>query len=132
MAAVRYFTNCLSTYPMHNTEKEKENDTIKQILHNDKYDRAILKKSAKQKMNKNKRRKKSQTRCVKFIYVAKRTKFIAKLFKNANLKISFKTKNTIGKLINNNKTINPNKFNKCGIYQLICQDCNRKIYGTDR
>jgi hypothetical protein len=86
-------------------------------------------KSAEQKMKKNKRRKRSQARCVKFIYVAKQTKFITKLFKNANLKISFKTINTIGKLIDNNKTINPNKFNKCGIYQLICQDCKRKYMG---
>jgi len=38
LAAVRHLTNCLSTYPMH--EKEKGNDTIKQILHN-KYDTAI-------------------------------------------------------------------------------------------
>jgi len=29
---------------MHNTEKEKDNDTIKQVLHNNKYDTAILNK----------------------------------------------------------------------------------------
>jgi len=34
----------LSTYPMFNTEKEKDNDTIKQVLHNNKYDTAILNK----------------------------------------------------------------------------------------
>jgi hypothetical protein len=43
-AAARYLTNRLSTYPMNNAEKEKENNTIKQILHNNKYDTAILNK----------------------------------------------------------------------------------------
>jgi hypothetical protein len=33
LAAVRYLTNQSSTYPMKNAEKEKENNTIKQILH---------------------------------------------------------------------------------------------------
>jgi len=32
-------------------------------------------------MKKNKRRKKSQTRCINFIYVTKQTKFITKLYK---------------------------------------------------
>jgi hypothetical protein len=44
LAAVRYLTNHLSTYPMHNTEKEKENYTMKQILQNNIYDTAILNK----------------------------------------------------------------------------------------
>jgi len=35
-------TNRLSKYAMNNTETGKENDTIKQILHNNKYDRAVL------------------------------------------------------------------------------------------
>jgi len=42
LAAVKYLTNQLSTYPMKNAVKEKENNTIKQILHNNKYDMAIL------------------------------------------------------------------------------------------
>jgi len=42
LAAVKYLTNRLSTYPMKNAVKEKENNTIKQILHNNKYDMAIL------------------------------------------------------------------------------------------
>jgi hypothetical protein len=28
-----------------------------------------------------------------------------------------------------NKNINQNKFNKCGVYQLTCHDCNRKYIG---
>jgi len=37
--------------------------------------------------------------------------------KALDLKISFKTDNTIGKLLAQNKNISRNKFNKCGINQ---------------
>jgi hypothetical protein len=47
--------------------------------------------------------------------------------------VSFKTKNTAGKLLTENKNSNPKKFNKCGLRQLTCHDCNRKYIGqTDR
>jgi hypothetical protein len=52
-----------------------------------------------------------------------------KIFKNTNFKISFRTNNTTGKLLNLNSGINTNKFNKCGIYQLTCPDCNMKYIG---
>jgi hypothetical protein len=45
------------------------------------------------------------------------------------LKVSFKTNNTIGKLLAQNENINQNKLNKCGVYQLTCHDCNRKYIG---
>ena len=40
------------------------------------------------------------------------------LFKNRSPKISFKTDNTIGKLLARYKSVKQNKFNKCGVYQL--------------
>jgi hypothetical protein len=42
MAAVRYLANLMLTYPMNDTNKKKEYNTIKQILHNNKYDAKIL------------------------------------------------------------------------------------------
>jgi hypothetical protein len=39
------------------------------------------------------------------------------LFKNSNLKVSFKTEKAIGKLLTRNQNINPKKFNKRGAYQ---------------
>jgi len=49
--------------------------------------------------------------------------------KNLILKVSFKTDSTMGKPLAHNKNTNFNKFNKCGVYQLTCQDCNRKHIG---
>jgi len=40
-----------------------------------------------------------------------------------------KTENIIGKLLTNNRNINPNKLNKSGIYQFTCQYCNGKYTG---
>jgi hypothetical protein len=42
LAAVRYLTNRLSTYPMNETHKRNENDTMKEICN--KYNKAILNK----------------------------------------------------------------------------------------
>lgn len=44
LAAVTYMTNRLSGCPTNNTEKGKEKDTIKQIIHTNNYDTATLNK----------------------------------------------------------------------------------------
>jgi len=52
---------------MNNTEKRKENDKIKQILHNNKYNTAILNIVSRTKNEQEYKKEKSQTRWVKFI-----------------------------------------------------------------
>jgi len=42
LAAVRYLVNRLATHPINETSKTLECNTIKQILHNNKYDVEIL------------------------------------------------------------------------------------------
>jgi hypothetical protein len=54
---------------------------------------------------------KTQTRLAKLTYVGRQTKFITKLFKNSNLKVSFKSENSAGKLLTQKKNINPNLTN---------------------
>jgi hypothetical protein len=48
---------------------------------------------------------KTQTKWAKFTYVARQTNFITKLFKNFNPKVSIKTKDTVGKLLTQNKIL---------------------------
>ena len=76
LAAVRYLTNQLSTCRMNSAEKEKENHTIKQILHNNKYDIAILNKVSWSKNEQSCKKERVQTIWVKFTYAGKQTKFI--------------------------------------------------------
>jgi hypothetical protein len=51
------------------------------------------------------------------------------LFRNLSLIVSFKTDNTIGKLLAQNRNINQNTYNKCGVPQLTCHDCSEKYIG---
>jgi hypothetical protein len=76
LAAISYLPNCLSTYPIF--IGKKENDTIKQILYNNKYGTAIL-----NKVNRTKDVQEHKEGKAKFTYVGRQTTFINKLFKNS-------------------------------------------------
>ena len=126
-AAIRYLTNITNTYNLSAVNKEKESNTIKHILYNNKRDISILNRFSK---TENKRK---QTKWVKFTYVGKETKFITKLFIDSSVKTAFTTQNTIGKLLSSKQNPNQNQFEKRGVYQLTCPDCNMKYVGqTDR
>jgi len=81
-------------------------------------------------IHKNKRKKKTQTKWAKLTDVGRQTKFFTELFENSSLKVSFKTVNSIGNLLAQNKYISQKKFINCGVHQLTCRDCNR-VYWTD-
>ena len=59
-------------------------------------------------------------------YTGKITQKTAKHLIKRNVKIAYRTNNTLGKLIKNNKT-KTKKENKCGVYKLSCGSCP-KIY----
>ena len=106
-------------------------------MFNNKYDIKILDKvtltndtKTQERIEEGKTKTKPKIEWATFTYIGRQTKFITKLFKNTNLKISFKTENAIAKLLTqNNKNTNFNKFHKSGIYQLKCQGCNKKYIG---
>ena len=50
------------------------------------------------------------------------------VFKDTNLKVLFKTKNTIGNLLKHN-SININSHKQSDIYQLICPNCGKRYVG---
>ena len=123
LAAIRCIANGMQTYNFYVIKKEKENNAIKRILCNNKYDISVLNKSTitenKVKLNTPK------TKWAKFTYVGKETKFITKLLKNIPLKIAFTTQNTIGKLLSKQQNHHQSKFDKCGVYKLTCPDCSK-------
>jgi len=57
----------------------------------------------------------------------KETRMITKLFKNTNVKVTYRTKNNLGKLLKPHNIPEPNKYEKHGVYQLECLTCN-KVY----
>ena len=114
-------------------------ETVRHIPHNNKYDPQLLDRTMSTVNTKLQRQDthttptKYKTKWTTFTYIGPQTKFITKIFKNTNINIAYKTKNTNEKLLNhhtkNQSTTTSPKFNKSGIYQLTCPDCNMKCIG---
>jgi hypothetical protein len=65
----------------------------------------------------------------KFTYVGKETRIITGHFKNTKINVSFTTINTIGKILASQHQCTANKYDKCGVYQLICPTCSMNYVG---
>jgi hypothetical protein len=70
-----------------------------------------------------------KTKWVKFTYVGRETRAITKIFKNANVKVTFSTNNTIGKLLTTRHEHNRSKYENNGIYHLTRPTCNQQYTG---
>jgi hypothetical protein len=119
-AAIRYLTNRMNTHNL--SAVKKKSNASKHILCHNKYDISILNRFFKSEN----KRKRNKTKWTKFTYVGKETKFITKLFNDSSVKIAFTTQNTTGKLLSSKQNPNQNQFEKIGVYQLTCPDCNMK------
>jgi hypothetical protein len=128
VAAIRYFHNRLRTYDLAPESRQKEKNTVQQILNNSKYDTSVW-----DKVNKEKRRKQGdqneKKRWAKFTYVGNETRLITKLFKNTNIKVRFTANNTIEKRLTTKHKTSQNKYDKNGVYQLTCPNCEKKYTG---
>ena len=80
-------------------------------------------------VKKEEKRSKEKAQWAKFTYVGKETIVITELFENTNVKVSFTTDNTIGKLLAKRHQCTKNKYENCGIYRLTCPTCNMKYAG---
>ena len=61
-------------------------------------------------------------------YVGKETTFITNLFKKTNVKIAFRTSNTIQKLLMHKQQI-ADIHSQSGVYKLTCPDCGKAYVG---
>jgi translation elongation factor EF-Ts len=95
-AAIRFLHNRLNTYQLSKEKKDKEKGKIHDILHNNGYSSSILKSISNPKDTKNGTEKAHWAR---FTYFGKETTAITKVLKNANIKMAYATRNTIGKLL---------------------------------
>jgi hypothetical protein len=100
MAAIRYFKNRIHTYNLDPKDKQKEINTVQQIIQNNKYSTSTI---TKAKNNKTKHKKPQQDclniKWAKFTYTGRETRTITKLFKNTNIKIAHTTNNNLRKLL---------------------------------
>ena len=95
LVAIRYFTNRINTYNLDHNKKQAEENIVKQIVSNNKFNTSVLNKSS----GRNTRRDKDiqKNRWAKFTYCGKETRMITKLFKNTDVKVTTnRTKNNLG------------------------------------
>ena len=125
--------------PMDDEQKREEYLSAKQILSNNQYDTKLLDNTLDKitKTAKKKRESADQaqednnttTKWAKFTYVGMQTKFNTKLVRKTNIKIAFTTENTIAKFLTRKNHDDSNKYKRSGVYQLSCQNCNKKYIG---
>ena len=63
-----------------------------------------------------------------FTYVGKETSYITNVLRRIDLKIAFRTNNTVGNLLSHTNPA-PDKFSLSGVYKLTCPDCNKAYVG---
>jgi hypothetical protein len=112
----------MNTYPISTHNKQQEMQHINKILKNN-YPQNIQKYN-----NKKHTHIPQKTKWATFTYIGKETRTITKLFKKSNIHIAFKTNNSLQKQLQYKKPLE-NKYNKSGIYQLNCQNCQMKYIG---
>jgi hypothetical protein len=91
--------NRVHTYPITKEAKTKELNIIQDTLHNNEYSKTINVCHSKYHKHKNVSPQHQTTKWAIFTYYGRETKEITKLFKEANIKIAFRTKNTIQNLV---------------------------------
>jgi len=64
-----------------------------------------------------------------FTYISPEICKVTNIFKNTNVRIAFRCRNTIAKLIRPPKDHDIPPHNKWGIYQLTCNTCSRSYVG---
>jgi len=70
---------------------------VKQIVSNKKFNTSVLNKTSGRNTRRDKDNQKN--RWAKFTYCGKETRMITKLFKNTNVKVTYRTKNNLEKLL---------------------------------
>jgi hypothetical protein len=117
-SAINYLINRMNTYPITHESKDIDLRTIKTILKNNHYNQQIIHTNQKQNHNTKETQKQKWTI---FTYFGTDTRTITKLFKNTNIKISFRTTNTIKKHLRPKQQIT-DPYNNSGVYQSNCNE----------
>ena len=128
-AAVRYLYNRLHTYQLQQEDYDQEENTIHNILHNNSFPikpHAHPKKRTLTQTQDNATPQKQKW--ATFTYIGKETTRITNLFKHTNIKIAFRTNNTVQKLLTHS-CYTKDKYSASGIYKLTCPECNKAYVG---
>jgi hypothetical protein len=129
-AAVRFLHNRLNTYGLSTDAYELEKQTIQNILTNNSFPNGLINTSntsSKKRTQKTKDQLEKQ-KWATFTYTGKETTYITNTFRKTNIKIPFRTQNTIGNWLKpKHKT--PDTYALSDIYRLSCPICSKAYVG---
>jgi hypothetical protein len=98
-ASINYLMNRVNTYTITNEAKTRELNIIQDTLNNNEYNNNVSIRHSKNENNKNTSLQHQKTKWDIFTYSGKETKKITKPFKEAQLKIAFRARNTLQKIV---------------------------------
>jgi hypothetical protein len=128
-ATTRFLYNRLHTYNIQGYHKKTETSTITNILQNNGFPtQPPHKKPRKEIAVKPTNTPTPTPKWATFTYTGKETYLITKLFNNTNIKIGFKTNNSILTTLARKKQYTDIN-SKSGIYKLTCPDCGKAYVG---
>jgi hypothetical protein len=125
MPPQKYLINHMNTYPLTHTNREHELILINEILKNNGYQQQFTTKSPRKHPQTPQNEK---TNWATFTYFGPDARTITNLFQNTNIKIAYKTTNSIGHILKPKKPP-VDIYNMSGIYQLQCGECPLKYIG---
>jgi hypothetical protein len=122
--------------PINSAQWQKEWNNIKQITHNNNIPNHLLTKlrcNIQQKLNQPRppTTPNLHTKWATFTYSSPHVRKITNLSKNTNVKVAFKSNNTIAQLTKPPTTTTPNPapYDKSGIYSVTCNTCKQVNVG---
>jgi len=119
----------MNNYGLDTTRKQIELDTVRQIIHNNKFNTSISDRvnNAKSKQRQDNKPKRWPT----FTYIGKETRQITKHFRKTKVKVAYTTKNNLEKLLNvkPQNTQQPDKYEKKVQYSNLVAP---RVYRSDR
>ena len=126
LAAYRYHITRMLSLPLKTTQQQREWETILHIAQQNGFPTAMIHKLRHQIEHKTKHtspQDRKNKKWATFTYISPQICKITNLFRNTNIRITYKCRNTIANRIKPPGDHTP-PHNQCGIYQLTCNTCN--------
>jgi hypothetical protein len=134
MAAYRYHIDRMFALPLTNHQRKQEWAHITLMAHNNNFPMYLLEKLKHTAQNKQEypptpHKKENKIKWASFTYSTPLIRKVTNIFKNTNIKISFRTGNTLQHLLNPPPKPNPAPYDLSGIYAMTCNTCNLQYIG---
>jgi len=131
MAAYRFLIHRMLSLPLNSEKKNIEWQKILTIASNNKFPLQLitrLKTQMRQSTQKNTTNEENR-KWATFTFHSPKIRKITNLFKHTNIKIAFRSTNTIQKITEPRKQDNTQEHSKSGIYKLACKTCSKAYIG---